>query len=278
MLNPRFLALLQPPLPSQPVGTQKQMPGLVKAQAHVIHATKSMETPVHLSETMQSPKLMPNAQEQVAETPIFQAMPVQPATFQQPIVGSNGSNLLAMQQVFPPPSIHPGYFGGGLVFQSMAGCAPGNQFYTPGTVFGGAQTMIPNPMYCSIGMQPGFQSTQGQFGMPQGRKGALSSRASCDPHTPSHHSALPTEEFLGRQLLAMNVMWKYREQRSFPLTEEEYLLRLDDVANNLRCWGAVSYVRNSLAKTKERPRIGKAVSIFIDLDESGGRANEWIYR
>ena len=46
-------------------------------------------------------------------------------------------------------------------------------------------------------------------------------------------------------------------QRSFPLTEEEYLLRLDDVANNLKCWGAVSYVRNSLAKTKERPRIGK---------------------
>ncbi|KAI5056583.1 hypothetical protein GOP47_0028401 [Adiantum capillus-veneris] len=94
----------------------------------------------------------------------------------------------------------------------------------------------------------------------------------------SYDVQLIKKEFMGRQLLAMNVMWKYREQRSFPLTEEEYLLRLDDVANNLRCWGAVSYVRNSLAKTKERPRIGKAVSIFIDLDESGGRANEWIYR
>ncbi|KAH7290809.1 hypothetical protein KP509_30G064900 [Ceratopteris richardii] len=94
----------------------------------------------------------------------------------------------------------------------------------------------------------------------------------------SYDVQLIKKEFMGRQLLALNVMWKYREQRSFPLTEEEYLLRLDDVANNLRCWGAVSYVRNSLAKTKERPRIGKAVSIFIDLDESGGRANEWIYR
>eukprot|EP00249_Psilotum_nudum_P010780 c22765_g1_i1 orf=456-1001(-) len=88
----------------------------------------------------------------------------------------------------------------------------------------------------------------------------------------------PDDDFMGRQLLAMNVMWKYQEQRSFPLTEEEYLLRLDDVANFLKCWGAVSYIRNSLAKTKERPRIGKAVSIFIDLDETGGRANEWIYR
>ncbi|MCO5596259.1 hypothetical protein L7F22_050319 [Adiantum nelumboides] len=53
------------------------------------------------------------------------------------------------------------------MFQSMAGHAPGNQFYTPGTVFGGAQTMMPNTMYGGIGMQPGFQSTQGQFGMPQ---------------------------------------------------------------------------------------------------------------
>lgn len=47
-------------------------------------------------------------------------------------------------------------------------------------------------------------------------------------------------------------------QRSFHLTEEEYLLHLDDIANNLRCWGAVGLVRNSLEKTKERPRIGKA--------------------
>ncbi|XP_042502730.1 uncharacterized protein LOC122079974 [Macadamia integrifolia] len=94
----------------------------------------------------------------------------------------------------------------------------------------------------------------------------------------SYDVQLIKKEFLGRNLLAMNVMWKYMEQRSFPLTEEEYLLRLDDVANTLKCWGAVSHIRNSLAKLKERPRIGKAVSIFIDMDESGGRANEWIYK
>ncbi|GLJ37179.1 hypothetical protein SUGI_0754210 [Cryptomeria japonica] len=94
----------------------------------------------------------------------------------------------------------------------------------------------------------------------------------------SYDVTLIKKEFMGRNLLAMNVMWKYCEQRSFPLTEEEYLLRLDDVANNLKCWGAVSHVRNSLAKVKERPRIGKAVSIFIDMDETGERANEWIYR
>ncbi|CAJ1933783.1 unnamed protein product [Sphenostylis stenocarpa] len=94
----------------------------------------------------------------------------------------------------------------------------------------------------------------------------------------SYDVQLIKKEFMGRNLLAMNVMWKYMEQRSFPLTEEEYILRLDDVANTLKCWGAVSHIRNSLQKSKERPRIGKAVSIFIDMDESGARANEWIYK
>ncbi|PPD90760.1 hypothetical protein GOBAR_DD12305 [Gossypium barbadense] len=94
----------------------------------------------------------------------------------------------------------------------------------------------------------------------------------------SYDVQLIKKEFMGRNLLALNVMWKYMEQRSFPLTEEEYLLRLDDVANTLKCWGAVSHIRNSLAKLKDRPRIGKAVSIFIDMDETGGRANEWIYK
>ncbi|MCO5610832.1 hypothetical protein L7F22_065074 [Adiantum nelumboides] len=132
------MALLQPFPPSQSTGNKK--PELAKAQP----------------------------QEQVAETPVLQAVPVQPATCQQPIVGPNGqgSDLQATQQVFPPPSVHPGYFGGGSVFQSMAGHALGNQFYTPGTVFGGAQMMMPNPMYGGIGLQPGFQSIHGQFGMP----------------------------------------------------------------------------------------------------------------
>ncbi|KAJ1281743.1 hypothetical protein BS78_04G329000 [Paspalum vaginatum] len=94
----------------------------------------------------------------------------------------------------------------------------------------------------------------------------------------SYDVTLIKKEFMGRNLLAMNVMWKYREQRSFPLSEEEYLLRLDDVANTLKCWGAVAHVRNTLEKLKERPRIGKAVSIFIDMDQTGARADEWIYK
>ncbi|MCO5608883.1 hypothetical protein L7F22_063101 [Adiantum nelumboides] len=143
------------------------MPEPIRAQAQVMHNANSMETPIRLSESMQTPKPMPIVQKQVAGMPVSQAIPVQPATFQQPNVGSNGqgSSWHAMQQVFPPPSIYLGYFGGGSAFQSRAGHAPGNQYYTLGTVFGGAQGMMPNPMY-SIGMQRDFQSTKGQFGMP----------------------------------------------------------------------------------------------------------------
>ncbi|MCO5594537.1 hypothetical protein L7F22_048569 [Adiantum nelumboides] len=41
----------------------------------------------------------------------------------------------------------------------------------PGTLFGGMQSMVPNPMYAKIGLHPGFQGTQGQFGVSQGNLG-----------------------------------------------------------------------------------------------------------
>ena len=34
-------------------------------------------------------------------------------------------------------------------------------------------------------------------------------------------------------------MWRFLEQQSFPLTEEEYLLQLDAVAEYITEWGAV---------------------------------------
>ncbi|MCO5592776.1 hypothetical protein L7F22_046779 [Adiantum nelumboides] len=43
-------------------------------------------------------------------------------------------------------------------------------FGMPGTVFRGMQGMVPNPMYANIGLHPGFQGTQGQFGVSQGNE------------------------------------------------------------------------------------------------------------
>lgn len=73
--------------------------------------------------------------------------------------------------------------------------------------------------------------------------------------------------------LYVQVMWKYREQASFPMSEAEYFAHLDAVANYLNAWDAIAQVEIYLAQTRERPRLGKAVSIPIDL---GDRASEWL--
>jgi hypothetical protein len=71
----------------------------------------------------------------------------------------------------------------------------------------------------------------------------------------------------------VQVMWKYREQASFPLSEAEYVAHLNAIADYLQAWGGVSQVKNYLEKTRDHPRLGKAVSIPLDLGE---RASEWI--
>lgn len=56
-------------------------------------------------------------------------------------------------------------------------------------------------------------------------------------------------------------------------TDEEYMERLDYVAAALRAWGKVKLVQDDIMARKERPRVGKAVSVMLDLDEVQWR--EW---
>ena len=71
----------------------------------------------------------------------------------------------------------------------------------------------------------------------------------------------------------LQVMWRYLEQRSFPLSEAEYLAHLEDVASYVTALGAADLLRQQLQTTREKPRLGKAVSFPIDL---GQRASEWL--
>ena len=73
----------------------------------------------------------------------------------------------------------------------------------------------------------------------------------------------------------VQIMWKYLEQISFPLSEQEYFEHLNAIALYLEAWDSSEQVRVFLAKTKEQPRLGKAVSIPLDL---GQRASEWILK
>lgn len=57
------------------------------------------------------------------------------------------------------------------------------------------------------------------------------------------------------------------------MTEEEYMERLDGVAAALRAWGKVKQVKEQIASSKTGPRVGKAISIILDLDDDTIR--EW---
>jgi hypothetical protein len=70
-----------------------------------------------------------------------------------------------------------------------------------------------------------------------------------------------------------NFRTDYVEQASFQLTPEEYQERLDAVMVYLEGWGAVQQVVDYIQSTRERPRLGKAVSIPLQL---GDRASEWM--
>ena len=70
----------------------------------------------------------------------------------------------------------------------------------------------------------------------------------------------------------LQIMWRYLEQASFPLSQEDYFANLEAIAQYLQAWGGGEQVEKFITQTKEKPRLGKAVSIPLDL---GARAAEW---
>lgn len=71
----------------------------------------------------------------------------------------------------------------------------------------------------------------------------------------------------------LQVMWRYQEQQSFSMSEVEFLQHLDAIASYLSDWGVDDQVQTFIKTTKERPRLGKAVSIPLQIGE---RSLEWL--
>lgn len=69
------------------------------------------------------------------------------------------------------------------------------------------------------------------------------------------------------------VMWKYLEQASFPLSQSQYSQHLETIASYITDWGVVNQIQVGVLEAKNRPRLGKAVSIPLNL---GDRSSEWI--
>ncbi len=77
-----------------------------------------------------------------------------------------------------------------------------------------------------------------------------------------------------RGRLYLQVMWGYLEQQSFPLDAEAYGAKLADLAASLNGLGVAAQVRDWLQSTTDRPRLGKAMSLPLELPP--GRASEFL--
>ena len=66
--------------------------------------------------------------------------------------------------------------------------------------------------------------------------------------------------------LYLQMMWAYLEQQSFPLTEKEYRTHLAQILDVVNRLGLAAEVREWLATTPKKPRLGRAVSFPLKGD------------
>ena len=64
-----------------------------------------------------------------------------------------------------------------------------------------------------------------------------------------------------RRRLYLQVMWAYLEQQSFPMDLETYRQHLGEVLDVVNRLGLAGEVRDWLASTRDKPRLGKALSL-----------------
>ncbi|MFN9645576.1 MAG: DUF3067 family protein [Cyanobacteriota bacterium] len=74
--------------------------------------------------------------------------------------------------------------------------------------------------------------------------------------------------------LYFQVMWGHLEQQSFPLTARGYGERLEEMAATLNDLGAAEQVRHWLQTTRDKPRMGRALSLALTIQ--GARAAEFL--
>jgi len=76
-----------------------------------------------------------------------------------------------------------------------------------------------------------------------------------------------------RRRLYLQVMWAFLEQQSFPLDEADYRSHIAEVLEIVNRLGEAETVRNWLRTTRDKPRLGKALSLQL---EGEGRLEEFL--
>ena len=70
--------------------------------------------------------------------------------------------------------------------------------------------------------------------------------------------------------LVLQLMWKYLEQQTFPLSEKDYLIHLNEILEIINRTGNACLVRNWLSNVQKAPKIGSPLSIRLKNDAGLG--------
>jgi hypothetical protein len=77
-----------------------------------------------------------------------------------------------------------------------------------------------------------------------------------------------------RGRIYLHVMWGHLEQQSFPMSADAYNEKLAQIVTTLNGLDVAQQVRQWLLTTEDRPRMGKALSLPLELQ--AGRASEFL--
>ena len=77
-----------------------------------------------------------------------------------------------------------------------------------------------------------------------------------------------------KERVYLQVMWAYLEQQSFPLGPEAYRAKLEELVVLLNGLGVAGQVRQWLATTPGKPRLGRALQVALAIPP--GRASEFL--
>ena len=72
-------------------------------------------------------------------------------------------------------------------------------------------------------------------------------------------------DFAGKSFVSLNVMWVHTGQRSFPMSEEDYMDKIDGICMLMNVWNKQTQVRSLLTDVVQ----GMMQSCFIAIDANG---------
>ncbi len=92
------------------------------------------------------------------------------------------------------------------------------------------------------------------------------------------HATYDLQLVVRRQRLYLQVMWAYLEQQSFPMDESTYRIHIAEVLDVVNRLGLAGEVRHWLATTRDKPRLGKALSFQLQAKgpEAEGLLREFL--